>query len=909
MKIGARILSDAALNKLLPSNKDIDNQILSIRESAKSYNSIKENNKDNEIWDREFDRHFNNIFSILGGRGSGKTSVLLTLKYKIMNEYSKGDIILPLIVPEKIDTSGSILEWIIGLLGDIVDKTENPLKDKAYKSEYNYESCRKKDKLSLVEKYNELVKQYTYTRVDDYKKILIDQYEGFKDYIDNVKNILDSDQKLIVKFEEFIEELLKKKRNLASEKEPIIFIFFDDVDLSTGRCTEVLNIILRYLSHPNIVVFAAGNYKTFSEVVTINTLFKDNLLNQQMDKCFFSETMIDSETALDNRKILTQDLLKKILPPAFRYYMPVMGEREKAEFIFSTEEDNEDKKEVDREGYLTLYELIKQIFIKDEYNSKYKNFLQYGEGEIIYAYFKIFDDTQRGTMNVYYLLNSMRNFKFNSEDEEYERCLRIKRLLNTIVHSSSILTKYENEIYKIIDIKDNFEDIFIDYRYVENMLHNMSDKNISSIDDLIRIFILANFIENIVVEENKKINWKSGRKVHGADVLYKILNSQNENFTLYPKIEDIQMLLKMYTLISMRISSSNMKNLSDNGKKDYFLGKYFEILDDVIKQKGDIKEFFWQIYRKDSAWVDHKIRIIMYYGVGDIIFLINNIKQLYEKVKRIGINSEELQDMKQELKLLIDRCNENFTNTTYIKEQLKITSKIENFLLEQQMIFSLDINEKTGNYFEKIIDYYEDRILFYENKFVLKKTIYKIPQESMKDFQDNIDILVNLLKENEFVTRRRSGQALEHLLSLDLLNKNYLLYEEMETLRKILKSIQLMTRRIDETIQYLNILLKYIEKNGLEIRKEELLEMKELVDDLSQDCINYIKIKTLMEIRNREEEESIEDEGDKEKETFYGKFSRLRKVLIDTTTKSSSLGFSEYINEVEQESMKVNFNV
>lgn len=345
IKIGARILSDKALEKLLPSNHDIDNQISSIRESARSYNSIRKSNKDKENWDREFDRHFNNIFSILGGRGSGKTSVLLTMKYKIMEKHSKVDIILPLVVPEKIGTKGSILECIMGLLGDVVEKIQNDNKDIDSRKIFNTESCRKQDTSKLVEKYNELLRQYTYTQLD-YKQILIDQYEGFKDYIDNIKNILDSDQKLIVKFEEFIEELLDEKRKLNQEqgKEPIIFVFFDDVDLSTERCTEVLNIILRYLSHHNIVVFVAGNYKTFSEVITINNLENDKLLNNQMEKCFFSETIIDSETALDTRKILTQDFLKKILPPAFRYYMPIMDEKAKAKFIFSTEEDNCDKK-------------------------------------------------------------------------------------------------------------------------------------------------------------------------------------------------------------------------------------------------------------------------------------------------------------------------------------------------------------------------------------------------------------------------------------------------------------------------------------------------------------------------------------------------------------------------------------
>ncbi|MCB2300274.1 hypothetical protein [Clostridium tagluense] len=934
MKIGARILSEVALKKLLPSNHDIDNQILSIRKSAGSYNLIKESNKDNEIWDREFDRHFNNIFSILGGRGSGKTSVLLTMKYKIMNEYSKADIILPLIVPEKIGTTGSLLECIMGLLGDVVDKIENDRKNSQSSKWSNSESCRKQDGSRLVEKYNELLKQYTYTQID-YKQILINQYEGFKDYIDNIKNILDSDQKLIVKFEEFIEELLKEKRKLNQEKnnEPIIFIFFDDVDLSTGRCTEVLNIILRYLSHPNIVVFVAGNYKTFSEVITINTLNNDKLLNEQMEKCFFSETIIDSETALDTRKILTQDFLKKILPPAFRYYMPVMSEKEKAEFIFSTEEDNYnyeisnnfDEKIIQESSYFSLYELIKEIFIDSNYNEKkdmdiYKNnFLKYNNKELIYAYFKIFDDTQRGTMNVYYFLYSLLNSKFNSENQENERCLHLKRFLNIIVQSSSILNKYENEIYRIIDIKDSFEDVFIDYRYIENMIDNISDTiykseisktnngRSSSIDDLIKIFILANFIENIVVEENKKVNLKSKRKVHGANVLFKILNSQNKHFILYPKVEDTQMLLQMYTLVSMRISSSNIKTLSDKGEKDYFLGKYYEILDEVIEQTGNSQEFFWKIYRKDPTWVDHKIRIIMYYGAGDIIFLINNSRQAYEKVKEMGIDEVYLQDMRKELDELTDQFKENHANTKFMKNQLKISISIEKDLIEKQVISHLDVKEKNENYFEKLIDYYEDRILFYENKFSREKTGYKITQKIKKDFEDNIE---KILEESSRYENLRNADLynLDKLKSIDFLNANYLSSEEYEILKKILGSIRIRSGRMEEAVQDLNGLLKYIELNGLKIRSEYISDINELFNNLTADYINYIKVKTLMEIINKEEEK-FEDESSKTKDSFYKKFTRLRMELKDSVNKKSALGFKQHIEEMEKESMKVDFDV
>ncbi|MBY6808680.1 hypothetical protein, partial [Clostridium botulinum] len=81
LKIGARILHKTDLEALLPTYDNIFEQRDKFRYKAKELN---DNNSDNE---KEYQkREYNNIFSILGGRGTGKTSVLLTVKDKIENE-------------------------------------------------------------------------------------------------------------------------------------------------------------------------------------------------------------------------------------------------------------------------------------------------------------------------------------------------------------------------------------------------------------------------------------------------------------------------------------------------------------------------------------------------------------------------------------------------------------------------------------------------------------------------------------------------------------------------------------------------------------------------------------------------------------------------------------------------------
>lgn len=912
VRIGARILSENALNKLLPSNKNIEKQIENTRERAflhKSIRQINSNTKDSkEKWDREFDRHFNNIFSILGGRGTGKTSVLLTMKYKITNENNR-DIILPLIVPEKMGKTSDILGSIIGFLGDEVQALKNSIiRHRKYLCGENemFQKCKNGDITTLEEKYNELLKQYMYTKTD-YREILINQYEGFSDYVNNAKNILDSDQKLIVKFEEFIEELLKEKCKLNNgeliEKEPLIFIFFDDVDLSSERCMEILNVILRYLSHPNLIVFVTGNYRTFSEVLTINNLKKDQLLNEQMEKCFFSETVKDIESALDVRKTLTQDFLKKILPPAFRYNMPMMDEKSKVEFIFSTEEDNEKKKsdsepneKKESNKYFSMIELIIKNFVDSNYGEKdyssmqhTKSFLYYN-GKPLYAYFKILDDTQRGTMNVYYFLYSMLNSDASTEELQ---CLRIRRLLSTLVQSSSILNKYENEINRIIDIRDNFENTFIDYKYIESMLQeNQNDK---LIDDIVTIFMLASFIENVVVLENRKIHTGSRRKVHGANVLYKILNSQNKEFVLYPNTKNLEMLLQMYTLINMKIPSSNIKNLSDDKKKNYFLGKYFEVIDEIIEKKnGNSLEFFSRLYLEDAKWVEKRIKMIMYHGGGKIIVLLNNIEELYKRVKDMGVSEETLEEIKNNLEKISKWCKENPEDITI--EQIINEKDILGKSQKGKTLKKIDIVQ-----IENLVEEYEDKMLLYENRYKNSIPKYKITSEFKQKYIEIIEDTnsINSIREKNILS------SIEKYIYEDYLYENDC--KKMENNLRMLKrnALRNYSSSLEEKIEEFYLLFKIIRRK---ISNVEWLdsELRVNEDEFIEQCARYVKLMSLYEIKQREVD--IIDSG-KGKETFYEKFERLKKELMSWKNQDKYKGFIEYVKEKERESRQVDLNV
>ena len=137
-------------------------------------------------------------------------------------------------------------------------------------------------------------------------------------------------------------EVKKKHRDRQSDKEPMVFLFIDDADLCCNRCEEVLNVILRYFAHPNIVTFVAGDYEKFKEVLLINYL--NNFKISQVITCTESTGENLAQDLLDSNKKLVNDNLKKMLPPSLRYELVTYRYNER--FSFSYENRGLNKKHI-----------------------------------------------------------------------------------------------------------------------------------------------------------------------------------------------------------------------------------------------------------------------------------------------------------------------------------------------------------------------------------------------------------------------------------------------------------------------------------------------------------------------------------------------------------------------------------
>lgn len=751
--IMARALNDEQIENILPGYKNIYNQIKSMRNYAELYYCKYIDTRDSYVYrckNKEYSNiTMNNVFSILGKRGAGKSSILLTLKNNIEEnkhlkavkgkEYKNNvdivlPIILPIILPETMRNKGDMMGWILGCFKEIVDelsKVEAEKYNKEKNNGVNFGNCRKDEENTEVrKKYNEVLKQYSYTR-KDYADIIKDNYTGLKEYIDKSRKILDPENELKRSFFEFINQLIKIKKESGTNKEtPMIYMFLDDIDLTKNHCNEILGVISRYLCHPNIIVFVSGDYEIFETEQFMSYMKGSNLIElvvSPVDNNKYGEKLFN-----ENR-MLARDALKKIMPPAYRYKLRSLSAEKRLDFYYKSETD-EDENESDKKN--------KGKALKDLLEEKFKDFnpdqSKKEHLEVINAYGLIFDEMPRGIMNVYYALNNMEDNsilkpseKELDEDEKKESEKKIedyisnfKNFINTIINSSAILSKYEDEINACIQINNPFTETFVNYRRLIKKINQNNDeyyvnKEIEGIinHETIIVLIFAHFIESIVGVIDKN------RKVHSQKQVWDILSQKeslfNDNdkaklkFKIYPQIEDTNFIFNLYEAMLSNDALNIMPTMDNLYLKDYSLKFYFEkiISEDNIIEKNSINNIFLEnissIGKEDYEWLEEKFKVVYYHR--------NFLSMMFNK----AVNATK-------------KHNFNYNYIIRTKFNISFYNNILNKLRNKE------INSNTDDY----IDIYEEISIDKEKvKEDVRKAIVKlieIIEEEIKSTVDNL---------------------------------------------------------------------------------------------------------------------------------------------------------------------------
>ena len=761
--IMARALNDEQIENILPGYKNIYNQIKSMRNYAELYYCKYIDTRDSYVYrckNKEYSNiTMNNVFSILGKRGAGKSSILLTLKNNIEEnkhlkavkgkEYKNNvdivlPIILPIILPETMRNKGDMMGWILGCFKEIVDelsKVEAEKYNKEKNNGVNFGNCRKDEENTEVrKKYNEVLKQYSYTR-KDYADIIKDNYTGLKEYIDKSRKILDPENELKRSFFEFINQLIKIKKESGTNKEtPMIYMFLDDIDLTKNHCNEILGVISRYLCHPNIIVFVSGDYEIFETEQFMSYMKGNNLMELVVSPV---ENNIYGEKLFNENRMLARDALKKIMPPVYRYKLRSLSPEERLGFYYEKEQSDKNK-DSEKENKKNLKHLLEEKFKDFNPDQSKKEHL-----EVINAYGLIFDEMPRGIMNVYCALNNMED---NSILKPSEECLdengkkerdkkiadyisNFKNFINTIINSSSVLSKYEEEINSCIQINNPFTETFVNYeRLIKQIERNnkvyykeefrKNEENDSLNDDMIVVLIFAHFIESIVQLVNPN------RKVHGQKQVWELVdkkdtlgdrnedlkenNNKEKKFKIYPHIKDTAIIFNLYESMLSNDALNIMPTMENLYLKDFSLKFYFNEMEKIEKLKKErIKDILPSIAVEDRAWMEEKFKII-YYHKDPLCMMFNKvIDEILNILKNKGVFDNDDKAKKDDLnentyckkvkgKFDIEFYNELISEAKGLSDEKKINRMQEKSnTISKESVY--DFDQKLGNYIEQLL--------------------------------------------------------------------------------------------------------------------------------------------------------------------------------------------------------------
>ncbi len=502
-RIGARCLTSQEIKLILPTYGQIKKQIEQFRQE-KQDNSQPEDQKTNNI-------------GIIGVRGAGKTSVLKTIRTELESQQNERireggchDIILPIIVPENMSESSTLMATILGMLKETVHERVKHYKEQA---KNRFSDCIGESKLE--KDYNDVVKQYSYIQ-KEYRDILIQEYTTENDYVKSSAKVFSSDVEFIKKFNQLIDTLLNgENEENTTKKNALLFLFIDDIDLSTYRCADVVRTLLSYTSNQNIVTLLSGDLSTFEEALTLDFLRQEKVLDfNVIDKSMLISgegLNAEARTLLESKKQLAYEYLKKILPPVYRHNIKEWSIEEKGNYgMFDSDEGGQNGETLSGLLSEALEGWIDPAFFSYAWQTDNGDI----KTEAMPYTYHLFDNTSRGLNNVY---NMLKEIKEKRKGEQLSFIEEKKQLLDTIISSKQLYNKYRDKIQGVMFRMDESEKtgkVFFDnayaiiYKEESREADGKAQKDIIisyAIEDPIArfsLFIFVDFAARILYEKN-----------------------------------------------------------------------------------------------------------------------------------------------------------------------------------------------------------------------------------------------------------------------------------------------------------------------------------------------------------------------------------------------------------------------
>lgn len=619
--IGARELELENVKLMLPNIGNIKDFISDFRKNAR--------NSDTKLKRLSYEK-YDNFISILGGRGLGKTSIMMTIikqieSHQYFSENHKNmsfndyDLISSLIVPDDMSETSDILGWIIVVLEKIYN---DQIKS------YTRAACllNREDDTREIEKkvenqFNVLKKNYQHRKID-YKNIINRQYQNTIDYVNRSTEIQSQDFDVVETFRTLIDYLIEYKKIINKrhgyEEEPLIFFFFDDVDMTAKYCGTIFEDFLTFLSHSHIVTFISGDYDLFCQSITLKMLQGENLDNREIKEIYSFGKNEKQYQALEMAKSRSEFFLKKVLPPLYRFEIKTLDNRKKSKLTYVNNGDASDLLNK------TMEELLANICL-DNGNEDF--FFKKGH-TVIYSYYSTFSSNVRGFMNVYIYLCRQNYQKLQTNKD---KIIFIEEFLGIILNSKNTYRKNLNNIDRYLYIKNEkryedgedkcYDKLRIDCEELKEIVEEKIKENYEAIksennenkkylrDDykeeieaLIILPLFMNELLNCFFKNDYNERYKRVRDKLKNIFVHVFVRAFNQNITLFlPDNADIKDTLLFYSYITTRMSMKainaingdrvinydiNVRLYNENNDKKYFV-QIMKAACDIFNEEND----------------------------------------------------------------------------------------------------------------------------------------------------------------------------------------------------------------------------------------------------------------------------------------------------------------------------------
>lgn len=454
---------------------------------------------------------YDNVYGILGERGSGKSSVLLTLR-QFLEQNEPQDIMFPIITPEVISGQEcSILGWVMSAAEAVVEDVEHRIckqgRPFVHDPKYSwlddfFADCQfKKNDNGLRKHYEELfpqsighgpdlsgysVEDAVYYKVEQSRK----QYQ------------------LIRNLNEFWRQLSRihalanalpavcggeSGAPCASDKTPLIILAFDDIDLVPERSMELLTTTFQYLTAPNIVILLTASEPVLKDVIRLKMV--ERMIGSDSASLlqdFFPKEIEPSASGKANKDLcspiekMTDEFYNKVLPPSSRYYLLHYRtiEDRKLYSYSSTAQSFTPPKEspsIPIDVFLSgqVDELLQtlQSVSPEKYSNK-RNFLQSGEDLSSFrdAYLLMLGQKNRNIANgCLEIMNTVTRLQdiisahqgWQMDESNYQNILfTLRHLLRALLLSNPDLVEFSDSVSTLLRSRRDSHWIYVDYLFI-----------------------------------------------------------------------------------------------------------------------------------------------------------------------------------------------------------------------------------------------------------------------------------------------------------------------------------------------------------------------------------------------------------------------------------------------------------